>query len=92
MLSGCATKPQARPAVAPHVEISDNLRTGALCDGLRGRLPSVGELSVGELAAQWEGAEGFGACQKNRADQLVAIFDSTNAAWQAFADGELADD
>jgi len=60
------------------------VRTGALCDGLRGRLPSVADLTVGAALEGWEGAEAFGACQQSRAEAAIASGDALTAAWIEF--------
>lgn len=87
VLSGCASTPQA-PLARPRLTISETLRTGAACDGLRGRLPIVAELDVAAMADQWEGAEAFGSCQQDRATQLVGIADDFEAAWRRYENGE----
>lgn len=88
--SGCATvrtppRVSHAQAVTPHVELTSDQRSGHDCDGLRGRLPVVDGLSVGDLSAGWTDATAFGTCQADRADQLVGIIDRLNAEWARYA-------
>lgn len=84
-LSACAGKPLPSPAEPPRYQISDTVRTGSNCDGLRGRLPNVDELDVGVALNGWEGAEAFGACQQSRAVAAIAAGDALTAAWEEYA-------
>ena len=82
-LSACAGTSQA-PNARPRFQLSESLETGSLCDGLRGRLPVADQLSVDELTDQWEGAETWGMCQYDRAEQIVAAAKGFEAAWERY--------
>lgn len=86
VLSGCAATPKPSPAEPPRYQISETVRTGSNCDGLRGRLPRVDELDVGAALEGWEGAEAFGACQESRAVAAIAAGDALTAAWERYAE------
>lgn len=83
--SGCASIPSPSHAEPPRYQISDTVRDGSNCDGLRGRLPSADELDVGAALEGWEGAEAFGACQQSRARAAIAAGDALTAAWEEYA-------
>lgn len=87
VLSGCASTSQA-PLARPQLQLSETLKTGAACDGLRGRLPTVAELDVAAMANGWEDAEAFGTCQQDRANQLVGIALDFEAAWERYEHGD----
>lgn len=59
--------------------------TCAGADELRDRLPVYDALSVSEIGAQWVNAEGGKACERERADGLVAVFDRLKSEWEAWA-------
>lgn len=74
--SGCAHfRPQ--PNVAPRIDLPANL--SAPC--LRGRLPAVDELTVGEALSQWIEAEAAAACERGRADQIIGVIATANRVW-----------
>lgn len=75
--SGCAANRWA-PNVAPRIELPQNLR--APC--LRGRLPAVEDLTVGEALSQWVEAEAAAACERGRADQIVGVIETANREWR----------
>ncbi len=84
--SGCAASRRPVPIDAPpRLNLTNQLRTGSGCLTLRGRLPEIDELSVGETLSQWVASEAHGACQTRRADELVNVIDTSNAAWDEYA-------
>lgn len=85
-LSGCAGWLKAPPApTTPRIGLSDAQRSGALCEGIRGRLPPAEELAVGEGLSLWVEAEARAACWREGYLALVGIADRADKEWEAYA-------
>lgn len=57
-------------------------------DCLKGRLPDPDNMSVGAVMAVAQDEAARARCEFNRAESIVRSVDTTNAAWERFANGE----
>lgn len=62
------------------VDLAQNLRESACEDPLRGTLPVVDTLTVGEVGAFGVRAYGWGRCEHDRAERIVDVVEAHDAS------------
>lgn len=67
--------------------LTSEQETGADCLQLRGRFPDPDATSVEDLTSVGLSEAEHGACQRRRADSIVATWRSFNERWRAYVGG-----